>query len=98
MTKTRNNWVCVIEFPDGSQGLLRRLGRIILKRTQRVWAKITDRLGFYVPLGEYDRSRERDSPEPMCIETNGNEKGVNFRALVSTYFKLSFPSMPAKPA
>ena len=38
----RNKWVYVIEFPDGSQGLLRRLGRIVLKRTQRVWTKLTD--------------------------------------------------------
>ena len=51
----RNNWVYVIEFPDGSQGLLRRLGRIVLKRTQRVWVKLTDRPGLYDPLGEYDR-------------------------------------------
>ncbi len=54
-----NNWVYVIEFPDGSQGLLRRLGRIVLKRTQRVWIKLTDRPGFYDPLGEYDRRGER---------------------------------------
>ena len=54
-----NNWVYVIEFPDGSQGLLRRLGRIVLKRTQRVWIKPTDRPGLYDPFGEYDRCGKR---------------------------------------
>ena len=51
----RNNWGYVIELPVGNQGLLRRMGRIVLKRTQRVWIKLTDRPGFYDPLGEYDQ-------------------------------------------
>ena len=75
----RNNWVYVIEFPDGSQGLLRRLGRIELKRTQRVWVKLTDRPGFMIRW-ESMTGAGRGLTEPMCVET---KRGFDFRALVS---------------
>ena len=54
-----NKYVFVLGFPDGSKGLLRRLGRIVLKRSQHAWVKPTDSMGLYDPFGLYNARGKR---------------------------------------
>ena len=67
-----NNWVYVIEFPDGNQGLLSRLGRIVLKRTQRVWTKPLIDRGFMAHW-ESMIGAGRGLSELSCFHFNGLE-------------------------
>jgi len=54
-----NQYVYVLGFPDGSKGLLRKQGGIVMKEGQRAWVKPTDWQGLYEAYGRYTACGKR---------------------------------------